>query len=85
MSADLNLTEKKKERQVAGLIALAAKKRSGITSCLTDAEMTMLAEGKCSEREKEKSWGHLLLFFSISPMIHSRIVWLKNCCQLLRQ
>ncbi len=59
MSAELNLTKKKRERKAAALIALAAEKKGDVSSCLTDEEMALLVEGKCSAGEKDRAWAHL--------------------------
>ena len=59
MSEELNLTKKKRERKVAALIALAAEKKGDVGSCLTDEEMALLVEGRCSAGEKDRAWAHL--------------------------
>lgn len=59
MSVELNITKKKRERKAAALIALAAEKKSDVSGCLTDEEMALLVEGKCSAGEKDRAWAHL--------------------------
>jgi len=59
LSAELNITKKKRERKAAALMALAAEKKGDVSSCLTDEEMALLVEGKCSAGEKDKGWAHL--------------------------
>lgn len=59
MSAELNFTKNKRERKAAALIALAAEKKNGVSSCLADEEMAQLVEGRCSAGEKDRAWVHL--------------------------
>ena len=59
MIAESKVDQKKKENRLAALVALAAEKKSGVSSCLTEEEMVVLVAGRCSGKEKERGWAHL--------------------------
>ncbi len=59
MIAESKVDQKKKENRLAALVALAAEKKSGVSSCLTEEEMVVLVAERCSGKEKERGWAHL--------------------------
>lgn len=59
MILESNFKEKKEERKLAGLVALAAQEKKSLAPCLSDEEMALLVNGNCSAQEKERGWAHL--------------------------
>jgi len=59
MIAESKFDRKKKERRVAALLALSEDKKGHGSRCLTDEEITTLADGNCSGATKEQGWAHL--------------------------
>jgi hypothetical protein len=59
MIAESKFDRKKKERRVAALLVLSEEKKGDGVRCLTDEEMTTLADGNCSDKAKEQGWAHL--------------------------